>query len=173
MSNVLTQSTAAVHRHTALIWRVEQLRGAEPQEMHYILHPSLCSALQTQSTLQVLIQPSTHSVHGDNYSKRSARKRRKGLCHSHIQTNKSHSLQPLSPGSHFSNSSSLWQLFIFPMLCHSLVKLQQWHAAPGVTAHKSTHIPLNKKITTHCSKKTHVQPKQESIFHIPTPALLQ
>lgn len=49
----------------------------------------------------------------------------------------------------FLTSSSLWQvLTIFPMPCHSLrttcETLAATHAAPGVTAHKSKHITVNK-----------------------------
>lgn len=118
------------------------LRGAEPQEMLSILHSFIVhSPANIEHSAGAAGHGSSppHTPGWGQLLKESARKWQKGLCSSHIQTNQSHSLQPLSPGSDFLNSSSLWQLLIFPVLCHSLMELQQGHTLHLVSEPTNQH----------------------------------
>lgn len=117
-----------------------------------ILYPS---CFLVQSTLQVLMAMktltfNTHCGCGQLF-KEVCKKMKEGTVQ-FLYTSKqiSFSLATVPRIWLFLTAPSLWQvLTIFPMPCHSPVTTCEapaaTNAAPSVTAHKSKHIPLNKK----------------------------
>lgn len=164
MSDLLTQNTPAVQRHRELIWRMEQLRGAEPQEMQYILHSFFCTNTEYSAGADGHGDSNLpHTLGMGTIIQRGLQENDGRGCA--VPTYKQINL---ILSSHSPQDQTFARALSPPHKAPAVT-----HAAPDVPAHKPTRVPLNKKITTHCLKKTHGQPNWESIFHIATPALLQ